>query len=340
MYFLADGFVASTNALAVEALDSLSAAGLYDAVYTRLPDADFASGRMARVSEGAVTVQLNLSSLADKATLDCSDYTRETQERIGIVLTQTNYGAIVVFYGETTDGIHVDRSYDVRLVLDSDPNDDAGNLELLSDADTLHEPRTEEGSPFTIGYTTNEVGLFKYPLMGMADGDNLFGKLATLEKSTALTVLDELYLANDDVLDADRYYFVRVESETGALSYGFVPSDYILSYRTDGAQESTYTMRTLKSGASISLYRATGEGTLTLENREQVRAYGEEDENGMIFVSYTDENGVVYEGLIEASALYKANEYIVYVLIFVPVVTIALLASVGYLIFRKQPTDR
>lgn len=340
VYFLADGFVASTNALAVEALDSLSAAGLYDAVYTRLPDADFASGRMARVSEGAVTVQLNLSSLADKATLDCSDYTRETQERIGIVLTQTNYGAIVVFYGETTDGIHVDRSYDVRLVLDSDPNDDAGNLELLSDADTLHEPRTEEGSPFTIGYTTNEVGLFKYPLMGMADGDNLFGKLATLEKSTAVTVLDELYLANDDVLDADRYYFVRVESETGALSYGFVPSDYILSYRTDGAQESTYTMRTLKSGASISLYRATGEGTLTLENREQVRAYGEEDENGMIFVSYTDENGVVYEGLIEESALYKANEYIVYVLIFVPVVTIALLASVGYLIFRKQPTDR
>ena len=60
----------------------------------------------------------------------------------------------------------------------------------------------------------------------------------------------------------------------------------------------------------------------------------------MIFVSYTDENGVVYEGLIEESALYKANEYIVYVLIFVPVVTIALLASVGYLIFRKQPTDR
>ncbi len=338
VYFLADGFVASTNALAVEALDSLSAAGLYDAVYTRLPGADFASGRIARVSEGAVTVQLNLASLADKATLDCSDYTRETQARVGIVLTQTDYGAIVVFYDETEDGIHVDRSYDVRLVLDSDPNDGVGNLELLSDAETLHQPRTEDGSPFSVGYTTNAVGLFKYPLMGMADGDNLFGKLATLEKSTAVTVLDELYLSDSSVLDADSYYFVRVESETGALSYGFVPSDYILSYRTDGAIESTFTMRTLKRGESVSLYRAAGDGAVTLENEEQVRAYGEPDANGMIFVSYTDENGIVYEGLIAESSLAKANEYVVYVLIFVPIVTIALLASVGYLIFRKQPT--
>ena len=340
VYFLADGFVASTNALAVEALDSLSAAGLYDAVYTRLPASDFSSGRLARVSAGAVTVKLNLASLADKATLDCSDYTREAQERIGVVLTQTNYGAIVVFYSEAADdGIHVERSYDVRLVLDSDPNDGAGNLELLSDADTLHAPRTEEGSPFTVGYTTNEVGLFKYPLMGMTDGDSLFGKLATLPKSTALTVLDELYLdGSETVLDAESYYFVRVENESGSVSYGFVPSDYILSYRTDGALESTYTMRSLKKGASVSLYRATGEGSITLENREQVRAYGEPDENGMIFVSYTDESGIVYEGLIAESALYKANEYVVYVLIFVPVVTIALLASVGYLIFRRQPT--
>ena len=338
VYFLADGFVASTNALAVEALDSLSAAGLYDAVYTRLPGADFASGRIARVSEGAVTVQLNLASLADKATLDCSDYTRETQARVGIVLTQTDYGAIVVFYDETEDGIHVDRSYDVRIVLDSDPNDGVGNLELLSDAETLHQPRTEDGSPFSVGYTTNAVGLFKYPLMGMADGDNLFGKLATLEKSTAVTVLDELYLSDSSVLDADSYYFVRVESETGALSYGFVPSDYILSYRTDGAIESTFTMRTLKRGESVSLYRAAGDGAVTLENEEQVRAYGEPDANGMIFVSYTDENGIVYEGLIAESSLAKANEYVVYVLIFVPIVTIALLASVGYLIFRKQPT--
>ena len=58
----------------------------------------------------------------------------------------------------------------------------------------------------------------------------------------------------------------------------------------------------------------------------------------MIFVSYTDEGGIVYEGLIEESLLYRANEYVVYVLIFVPIVTIALLASIGYLLFRKQPT--
>lgn len=340
VYFLSDGFVAATDALAVEALDSLSAAGLYDAVYTRLPDSGFASGRLARVSEGAVTVQLDLASLADMATLNCSDYTRETEERIGVVLTQTNYGAIVVFYSEESDGIHVAREYDVRLVLDSDPNDGAGNLELLSDAETLHEPRTEEGSPFSVGYTTNDVGLYKYPIMGMTTDDvTMFGKLTTLEKSTAVTVLDELYLDSaETALDAESYYFVLVESESGALSYGFVPSDYILSYRTDGALESTYTMRSLRRGASITLYRATGDGSLTLENEEQVRAYGETDENGMIFVSYTDESGIVYEGLIEEALLYRANEYVVYVLIFVPVVTVALLASVGYLIFRKQPT--
>lgn len=339
VYFLSDGFIASTDALAVEALDSLSAAGLYDAVYTRLPDSGFASGRLARVNEGAVTVQLDLASLADMATLNCSDYSREAEERIGVVLTQTNYGAIVVFYSDESDGIHVTRKYDVRLVLDSDPNDGVGNLELLSDAATLHEPRTEEGTPFSVGYTTNDVGLYKYPLMGMTDGDNLFGKLATLEKSTAVTVLDELYFESDEtVLDAESYYFVLVENESGALAYGFVPSDYILSYRTDGAQESTYTMRSLRRGSSITLYRATGNGSLTLENEEQVRAYGEADENGMIFVSYTDESGIIYEGLIEESLLYRANEYIVYVLIFVPIVTIALLASVGYLIFRKQPT--
>ena len=339
VYFLADGFIAATDALAVEALDSLSAAGLYDAVYSRLPDLGFASERLARVSAGAVTVQLDLSSLADMATLNCSDYTREASERIGVVLTQTNYGAIVVFYSDESDGIHVTREYDVRLVLDSDPNDGEGNLELLSDADTLHEPRTEEGSPFSVGYTTNDVGLYKYPIMGMADGDGLFGKLTTLPKSTAVTVLDELYFeSGDTVLDADSYYFVLVESESGAASYGFIPSDYVLPYPTDGAAESTYTMRSLKRGASITLYRATGSGSLTLESEEQVRAYGEADENGMIFVSYTDESGIVYEGLIEESLLYRANEYVVYVLIFVPIVTIALLASIGYLLFRKQPT--
>ena len=339
VYFLADGFIAATDALAVEALDSLSTAGLYDAVYSRLPDLGFASGRLARVSAGAVTVQLDLSSLADMATLNCSDYTREASERIGVVLTQTNYGAIVVFYSDESDGIHVTREYDVRLVLDSDPNDGEGNLELLSDADTLHEPRTEEGSPFSVGYTTNDVGLYKYPIMGMADGDGLFGKLTTLSKSTAVTVLDELYFeSGDTVLDADSYYFVLVESESGAASYGFIQSDYVLPYPTDGAAESTYTMRSLKRGASITLYRATGSGSLTLESEEQVRAYGEADENGMIFVSYTDESGIVYEGLIEESLLYRANEYVVYVLIFVPIVTIALLASIGYLLFRKQPT--
>ena len=85
--------------------------------------------------------------------------------------------------------------------------------------------------------------------MGMADGDGLFGKLTTLSKSTAVTVLDELYFeSGDTVLDADSYYFVLVESESGAASYGFIPSDYVLPYPTDGAAESTYTMRSLKRG--------------------------------------------------------------------------------------------
>ena len=58
----------------------------------------------------------------------------------------------------------------------------------------------------------------------------------------------------------------------------------------------------------------------------------------MIYAEYTDTNGTLYSGYIEESALYRARESVVIVLVAVTLVTAAVLASVCYLILRKQPT--
>ncbi len=345
-YLLSDGFIAKTDEFGIASLDTLPAEGLYDTIYHQSPDETFASGRLARVPAGAVTVEVNLASLENRTTLDCSDYERETQERIGVVLAQTDYGAIVVFYTEYTysepgsdQEIHVVREYDVRLILDSNLADNVGNFELLSDDETLHAARTDSGDPFTVGYTTNTVGLYKYPLMGMRDGSESaspFGLLTGLAKSTQLELLHEFYLSTD-VLDNESYYFVRLTDADGHKTYGFVSSQYVLPYRTEGAIESTYVLRHVRTGRSITLYTAAG-APCVLSNEAIVRAYGDPDADGKIYVTYTDSDGVLYSGMVDEYLLYKANETIVYALVFVPIVTIAVLLSICYLIFRKQPT--
>ena len=50
------------------------------------------------------------------------------------------------------------------------------------------------------------------------------------------------------------------------------------------------------------------------------------------------EDGKLYAGTIEESALYRARESVVIVLVAVTLVTAAVLSSVCYLILRKQPT--
>lgn len=335
-YILADGFIATTQNIGVNALSTIPATGLYDTIYTAEANENFASGRLVRVQQGAVTVQVNLASLENMDTLDCSDYERETQERIGVLLTETDAGALVMFYSETVsdNGVIVTRSYETCLVLGR------GGYQTISDDTALHAARDEAGQPFSVGYTTNAVGLYKYPLMATtnADGTNsTFCMITSLAKSTELYVISALYLDGQDVLDSEGYYFVRVQDLAGNATYGFVPMRYVLPYMMDSATSQPFTIGHLTAGADWTLTAVDG-STYTAKEGDLVHIYGEEDENGLVVVSYQGEDGKVYRGMIRADMIYEANEAVVYALIFVPIVTAVVLLSLCYLIYRKQPT--
>ena len=336
VYFLADGFVAVTQNLGVNALSTIPATGLYDTIYTASADDGFASGRLVRVQKGAVSVQLDLTSLQGKDTLDCSVYEREEEERVGVLLAQTSAGSVVMFYHETVDdtGVNITRRYETCLVLGR------GGCETIADSEALHEARDDAGQPYNVGYTTNAVGLYKYPLMSAtnASGSNYtFCMITQLEKSTEVYILSALYLDGEDALDCSGYCFVRTQDLSGNVRYGFIPMQYILPYLTDSAEQEPFTIGHIRGDTAWTLTAVDG-STYTTKDGDLVHIYGDADENGMLVISYSGEDGRIYRGMINQNMIYEANQAVVYALIFVPIVTAVVLLSLCYLIYRKQPT--
>ena len=108
---------------------------------------------------------------------------------------------------------------------------------------------------------------------------------------------------------------------------------------TNGATEQI-SYRQLKRGESVTLYLGgdPANSSITLSNREQLKVYDATlDEEGRIYVEYT-QNNTVYGGWIYENQLYEATPAVIAVLVVVCVVAIAVILSVCYLIFRKQPT--
>ena len=128
------------------------------------------------------------------------------------------------------------------------------------------------------------------------------------------------------------YYFVRVGSGDSAV-YGFVPKNYIIDYYAPSSWDGEeFTFRYVRRGEEITLQN--GGEPITLGGDTRVKVYGEPDENNMVNVTYTDADGNVWSGLVNADLLYEATPSVLIVL----VVTAAVIVSTCYLIRRKQPT--
>ncbi len=319
VYILSDAFAAVTADADVESLNNLSATDAYRQIYEDLPDQDCAQDILVRANAGCVTVQLDLDALSQKpSVLPCGKAERMQETRTGVVLAQTEYGVLALFYNYSTEGVSTTRSYELRLLLEE------------SDFDLLGtQYYTEQGYNATL---SNSVGLYRFPVLRTGSGDNLqpFGVTQRLEGGEHVYVLGEL-LPESGVLDADSYSVVRVTRGEEVL-YGFVPTAYLVEAGESSINSAEFVYRQLKKDSVVTL------DGLTLENEESLKVYGEADENGMVFVSYKDAEGKVYTGTIRADLLKEPDNSILAVLIIVPLVTAAVLVSVCYLVLRKQPT--
>ena len=161
--------------------------------------------------------------------------------------------------------------------------------------------------------------------------------VARLSRGTSFTVHGYVrFSAETDEggwgLDSD-YAYVTVDA-TGQS--GYIPAGYVVAASDSGSGTSEFVFRNVARGESITLY--SGSASLTLSDREQVRQYGAADENGNVYVTYTDENGTVWSGTVPESALYEAPASATAVLVAVIAVTAVVLVSVCYLLLRRQPT--
>ena len=323
IYILSDGFIAKTDSLNVASLGDLSAAQTYESIFDTLPSADFAQDRLVTAQAGCVSIRLDYSAMqARPASLPCGEFSLVTSERTGIVLARTEHGVIALFYEHSEDGIQTSRNYEICLL----PT--GSNFELLGDR-----YYTEKSYSASV---SNEIGLYKYPAMHVGS-DGAFrglGELQRLERGTTVDVIGEL-APDAGILDAGTYAFVSISQENGE-TYGFIPLRYLVERGESAARDGSFVYRNLAEDAVVTL--KNGENSVTLENRERVRAYGEADANNQIFVIYTDENGNSFYGRIDASLLEQENNSIIAVLVIVPLVTAVVLFSVCYLILRKQPT--
>ncbi len=330
---LSDGFVvkAGLGDNAPKSLKNISTEGLYDTIHSAANEQS-AQGLYVTVPAGSTMLSLNAQTMDENTqVISYSDYFKLDADRAGIRIAELNgAGTVVAFFeyvpeqkptGETGYS-PTQRNYSLCLVLgDVDKQSVGGAFNDITD--------------FT-GYTTNQVGLYRFPTMSLGKQNNPV-TTQTLSKNQAVTVLAKL---NGNVdggsaaygLDSD-YYFVKTQD--GA--YGFVPARYVLPYNPAPGGSTDFSYRDLAKGKSVTLYAEDGT-PLTLSNREQLKVYGTADENGMIYAEYTDTNGTLYSGYIEESALYRARESVVIVLVAVTLVTAAVLSSVCYLILRKQPT--
>ena len=171
-----------------------------------------------------------------------------------------------------------------------------------------------------------------------ASGSNYtFCMITQLEKSTEVYILSALYLDGEDALDCSGYCFVRTQDLSGNVRYGFIPMQYILPYLTDSAEQEPFTIGHIRGDTAWTLTAVDG-STYTTKDGDLVHIYGDADENGMLVISYSGEDGRIYRGMINQNMIYEANQAVVYALIFVPIVTAVVLLSLCYLIYRKQPT--
>ena len=274
---------------------------------------------LVRAEQGCVSVLLDMNALYQKpSVLPCLNAERMSEARTGVVLAQTEYGVLALFYNYSEEGVATTRSYELRLLLEN------GGYTLLGT-----QYYTSAAYSATL---SNDVGLYRYPLLQTGSGDGLqpFGVTMQLNGGESVYVLGTL-TPEAGVLDADSYSVVRV-SRDGQFYYGFVPTGYLVETGESSLREEEFVYRPLKKDSTVVL------GGLTLEKEEMLKVYGEADSNGMVFVAYEDADGNVYTGMIREDLLQQPDNSIIAVLVIVPLVTAAVLFSVCYLFLRRQPT--
>ena len=162
--------------------------------------------------------------------------------------------------------------------------------------------------------------------------------LNTELKGTGVTVLGKVSLPASAQggfgLDTD-YVYVRANVD-GQTVYGYLPLGYTVenSASSGGLNADEFVYRNVKKGESITLWM--GELSLTLSDRERVKMYGEPNEEGEVYVTYTDASGT-WSGYVPEDCLYEAPSSATITLVIILLVTAAVLASGCYLLLRKPP---
>lgn len=332
MYILSDGFIAKADlgANAPSSLNSIAADGLYASLHGAPSGEDDAKNMLVSVPAGSVLLPVaDTGSITESTDIfPYTSFSRTEEARTGVRVCELAAGTVVAFYRyapSTEEGIAPTREYTLALVLDGDLSAIGGY--------------TEETPPYT-GYTTNEVGLYRFPLL-RTGGETIYSNDATrLSRSTRVAVYGTLQsLADENApgygLDFD-YYFVAATID-GETVYGFIPTNYVLNYDASASWEGTeFTFRNVARGETITLY--SGEQFIELSDEEQVKVFGEPNAENLVYVTYTDESGTVWSGQVDADLLYEAGPSTLVILAVVAVVTAAVLLSTCYLILRKQPT--
>lgn len=332
VYILSDGFIVraqlGTNAPA--SLNSIDADGLYDTMYNAVLDSGSAEDLLVNVPAGSVLLAAGSGITSSTAVFPYAGYERTDEARAGVRVCELDAGTVVAFYEyipAQSAGAPPTRTYSLCLVLKND------SLPLESLAGY-----TAAETPFA-GYTTHAIGLYRFPLL-QTGGSAVYSGGTQLEHTQMVTVLGTIsYSVASDAegygLDFE-YYFVRVGSGDSAV-YGFVPKNYIIDYYAPSSWDGEeFTFRYVRRGEEITLQN--GGEPITLGGDTRVKVYGEPDENNMVNVTYTDADGNVWSGLVNADLLYEATPSVLIVLVIVLVVTAAVIVSTCYLILRKQPT--
>ena len=181
VYILSDAFVAVTTDADVASLDNLSAADAYTQIYERLPGDNCAQDVLVRAEQGCVSVLLDMNALSQKpSVLPCLNAERISEARTGVVLAQTEYGVLALFYNYSEEGVATTRSYELRLLLEN------GGYTLLGT-----QYYTSAAYSATL---SNDVGLYRYPLLQTGSGDGLqpFGVTMQLNGGESVYVLGTL----------------------------------------------------------------------------------------------------------------------------------------------------
>ena len=319
-YMLGDGFIAKMNGLNGASLQTLPAEGTHAALTGGAADAD---GLLVEVPAQSVLLDLTEAEIgADAQFLPYKTYERTDAARTGVKVCETSAGTVVAFfrYAPAQDGNSYtpERDHSLALVLGG-VTGPAGGLQ----AET----------PFS-AHNTSDVYLYRFPSMHLGNGDNAAAGVARLPRGTAFTVHGYVRGAAGGEggwgLDSD-YAYVTVNA-TGQK--GYIPVSYLAEGGVSGgATEFVY--RTVDRGESITLF--AGSESITLAGRERVKMYGVPDDEGNVYVTYTDADGKVWAGNVPENCLYEAPASATAVLVAVLAVAAVILVSVCYLLLRRQP---